>query len=137
MASPINTLPSALQTLESIGGRVITPDDLAYDTTRAVFYGDDDKHPAAIVRVADVHDVRRAIADAQTGGYELAVRSGGHSVAGHSSTEGGIVIDLRHMAKIDVEPVAPTVTVAKQESEGAAILTASAHPHPLHSANIE
>jgi FAD/FMN-containing dehydrogenase len=111
MASPINTLPSALQTLESVAGRVITPDDLAYDTTRAVFYGDVDKHPAAIVRVADVDDVRRAIAGARTGGYELAVRSGGHSVAGHSSTEGGIVIDLRDMAKIDIDPVARTAWV--------------------------
>src|SRR5690348_14531173 len=111
MASPINTLPSALQTLEDIAGRVITPDDLVYATTRAVFYGDGDKHPAAIVRVADVDDVRRAIAAARNGGYELAVRSGGHSVAGHSSTDGGIVIDLRDMAQIDVDSVARTAWV--------------------------
>jgi FAD/FMN-containing dehydrogenase len=111
MTSPIDTLPRSLRTLEHTAGRLVTPDDPDYDRTRAVFYGSVDKHPAAIVRAADVDDVRRAIAVAATGGHELAVRSGGHSVAGHSSTEGGIVIDLRDMARIDIDPVARTAWV--------------------------
>jgi FAD/FMN-containing dehydrogenase len=60
-----------------------------------VFYGGIDKRPGAIVRVANVADVQRVIAAARDGGYELAVRSGGHSIAGHSTTDGGIVLDLR------------------------------------------
>jgi FAD/FMN-containing dehydrogenase len=111
MSLPINTLSTSIQTLENIAGRVVTPDDPAYDKARAVFYGDVDKHPAVIVRVANLDDVRRAVAAARAGGYELAVRSGGHSVAGHSSTEGGLVIDLRDMSRIDVDPVAQTAWV--------------------------
>jgi FAD/FMN-containing dehydrogenase len=111
MSSSINTLPSSLQALETIAGRVVTPDDSAYDQTRAVFHGNVDKHPAAIVRVANADDVRHVIAVAVTGGYELAVRSGGHSLAGHSSTEGGIVIDLRDMARIDIDAVDRTAWV--------------------------
>jgi FAD/FMN-containing dehydrogenase len=55
---------------------VITPDDAAYDRARTVFYGGDDRRPAAVVRFAREH------------GLELAVRSGGHSLAGHGTTDG-------------------------------------------------
>jgi len=100
-----------LSLLDLGAAHIVTPDDLTYDETRAVFYGDVDRHPAAIVRVATVGDVRQVIATAQEGGYELAIRSGGHSPAGHSSTEGGIVMDLRDMSRIDVDPVARTAWV--------------------------
>jgi FAD/FMN-containing dehydrogenase len=93
----------SLESLARISGRVITPADSNYDQTRTVFYGGIDKRPAAIVRVKNVDDVRRVIATACAEGYELAVRSGGHSVVGHSTTDGGLVIDLRDMAKIDVD----------------------------------
>lgn len=111
MSSLLDTVPRSLKTLDGASGRVVTPDDLTYDDSRAVFYGDVDKHPAAIVRVANVDDVRRAIAAARAGGLELAVRSGGHSMAGHSSTEGGIVIDLRDMRRVDIDPVVRTAWV--------------------------
>src|SRR5262245_42748659 len=105
------TLRSSIEALEDIAGRVVTPDDPSYDQTRAVFYGDIDKRPSAIVRVANVDDVRRVIATATNEGYELAVRSGGHSVVGHSATNGGLVIDLREMSKIYVDPNARTAWV--------------------------
>ena len=111
MSTPIDTLPAPLQTLDDIGGRVVLPGDPTYEATRALFYGGVDHRPAAIVRVADVNDVQRTIAAARRGGYELAVRSGGHSIAGHSSTDDGIVIDLRDMAKIDIDPVGRTAWV--------------------------
>jgi FAD/FMN-containing dehydrogenase len=111
MSLPIITLRPSIRALEHVTGRLVTGGDPTYDATRAVFYGDVDKHPAAIVRVANVADVRRAIAAARHGGLELAVRSGGHSVAGHSSTEGGIVIDLRDMAAIEIDPVGRTAWV--------------------------
>src|SRR4051812_17214123 len=94
-----------------LNGRVITAGDPSYEQARTVFYGGIDKRPAAIVRVADVADIQRVIATARDQGYELAVRSGGHSVVGHSTTDGGVVIDLRDMSKIDVDPNSRTAWV--------------------------
>src|SRR5688572_18458674 len=98
-----NARPSS-ESLARIKGRVITPEDPTYDRARTVFYGGIDKRPSAIVRVSDVADVRRVIATARDEGYELAVRSGGHSIAGHSTTDGGLVIDLRAMSGIEIDP---------------------------------
>ncbi len=86
-----------------VEGRVIGPDDPEYDEARSVFYGGIDKRPAAIVRVANDADVSRVIALARETGLELAVRSGGHSIPGHSVSEGGIVLDLADMRSIDVD----------------------------------
>src|SRR5437899_3613651 len=94
----------SLDRLAHVHGRVITPDDATYDQARTVFYGGIDKRPTAIVRVADVADVRRIVAIARDEGHELAVRSGGHSIVGHSTTDGGIVIDLRAMSTIEIDP---------------------------------
>jgi FAD/FMN-containing dehydrogenase len=90
-------------------GRVIGPDDPDYDTARAVMYGGIDRHPAAIIRVADDDDVARAVLLARDTGVELAVRGGGHSVAGHSVSEGGIVLDLRDMQHVDIDVAGRTV----------------------------
>jgi FAD/FMN-containing dehydrogenase len=84
-------------------GRVIAPGDAAYDEARTVFVGGIDRRPAAIVRAADATDVARVIALARESGLELAVRSGGHSGAGHSVTEGGIVLDLSEMRALEID----------------------------------
>ena len=84
-------------------GRVITPDHDGYDEARIMFYGGLDPHPAAIAQVADTADVALVVRIAREHGIELAVRSGGHSVAGHSTTEGGLVLDLRAMKRLDVD----------------------------------
>jgi FAD/FMN-containing dehydrogenase len=89
-------------------GRVVAPDDPDYDETRRVFLGDIDEHPAVIVRVADALDVSRVIAAARDTGLELAVRSGGHSPAGHCTTTGGIVLDLRDMHALEIDASART-----------------------------
>ncbi|MGE5250197.1 MAG: FAD-binding oxidoreductase [Bacteroidota bacterium] len=85
-------------------GRVIGPDDETYDRARTVFYAGFDRHPALIVRVADADDVARVIALAREKGLELAVRSGGHSTAGHSVSQGGIVLDLSAMRALHIDP---------------------------------
>ena len=86
-----------------IHGRVISPDDQDYDQARTVVAGGIDRRPAVIVRVADAEDVATVIGLARETGLELAVRSGGHSGAGHGVTEGGIVLDVSDMKALDID----------------------------------
>ena len=88
---------------DAIHGRVIAPDDADYDKARTVAAGGIDRLPAVIVRVADADDVARVIALARETGLELAVRSGGHSGAGHGVCEGGIVLDVSDMKGLDID----------------------------------
>jgi FAD/FMN-containing dehydrogenase len=98
------TNPISIPQLRSVlNGRVITPDDAGYDEARTAFYGGFDRRPALIVRVADATDVSRVVSLARESGLELAVKSGGHSVAGHSTTEGGIVLDLSEMKNLEID----------------------------------
>jgi FAD/FMN-containing dehydrogenase len=85
-------------------GRTIVPGDPDYDDLRIVGAGHVDRHPAVIARPTDAGDVVHAIGFARETGLELAVRSGGHSGAGHGTTEGGIVIDTRDMKGLDIDP---------------------------------
>jgi FAD/FMN-containing dehydrogenase len=94
--------------LRDITGRVIEPGDADYDKARTVFVGGIDKRPTAIVRVADAADVARVITVARETGMELAVRSGGHSGAGHCVSEGGIVLDLSDMKGIEIDVAGKT-----------------------------
>jgi len=87
----------------AVRGRVITVDDPDYDGVRGIMYAGPDSRPAAIVRVADAADVSAVVSIARETGVELAVRSGGHSAAGHSSTDGGIVIDVRDLDALDID----------------------------------
>jgi FAD/FMN-containing dehydrogenase len=86
-----------------VRGQLIRPQDSAYDEARSVFYGGFDRSPALIVRVEDAADVSRVVALARESGLELAVRSGGHSVAGHSVSDGGIVLDLSEMKNLEID----------------------------------
>jgi len=88
----------------AVRGRVIAPADADYDAARTIFYGGIDRRPGAIIRVADSDDVRRVISVARGSGVELAIRSGGHSFAGHGLSEGGIVLDLKDMRALDIDP---------------------------------
>ena len=84
-----------------LNGRVIAPDDAEYDAARTIFPGGIDRRPAVIVRPADATDVARVVSLARESGQELAVRSGGHSIYGVS--EGGIVLDLSDMKKLEID----------------------------------
>jgi FAD/FMN-containing dehydrogenase len=103
--SPIKPLDEAVIRAFSskVRGQLIRPQDDGYDEARTVFYGGFDCHPALIVRVADPTDVSHVITLARERGLELAIRSGGHSVAGHSTTEGGIVLDLSEMKHLEID----------------------------------
>jgi len=97
------------QLRSELRGRVIEPDDVGYDEARTLFYGGFDRRPAVIVRVADASDVSRVVTLGRETGLPLAVRGGGHSIAGHSVSDGGIVLDLSGMKAIDIDPQGETV----------------------------
>src|SRR5688572_7051175 len=86
----------------SVSGRVIAPGDPGYDEARQTFAAGFDRRPAAIVRVANAADVARVVLLARETGLPLAVRSGGHSGAGHSVVDDGLVIDLADMRALDI-----------------------------------
>jgi FAD/FMN-containing dehydrogenase len=132
---PMSTSPSATAALSipalhgAIKGRVIAPDDEGYDDARAVMFREFDRRPAVIVRVADSADVATVIALARETGLELAIRSGGHSGAGHSTTDGGIVLDLRDMTGIEIDVDGRTVWA--QTGLAAVELTEAVGAHEL------
>jgi hypothetical protein len=84
-------------------GRVITPDSPDYELSRLVFNRAFDKHPALIVRCANADDIARALVFAQDQDLPVAVRGGGHNRAGLSTCDGGVLIDLSAMNRVDVD----------------------------------
>jgi len=92
----------------SLHGQLIQPGDADYDDARRVWNGIIDKHPALIVRCADDEDVISAVNFARTQGLLVAVRGGGHNVAGYGTCDEGIVIDLSLMKKIEIDTVERT-----------------------------
>jgi FAD/FMN-containing dehydrogenase len=107
-------------------GRLVTGDDADYDSLRMVL-ADVDRHPAAIALVADNDDVVAAIAYARANRLELAVRSGGHSGAGHGSVDGGLVIDLREMRGIEIDTTARTARAQAGATAAAVVSAAGEH----------
>lgn len=110
-------------------GTNLTPGSTEYDEARTVFNAMIDKKPSVIVPCTSATDVVAAIDHARERGLEIAVRGGGHSVAGMSSTDGGLVVDLRAMNSVEVDGAARTVRV----SGGATIshLDRALEPHGL------
>ena len=92
----------------SLDGDVILPGDDGYDEARTLFNSMIDKRPAAIARCESVADVQKAVAFGRDAGIELAVRAGGHSVAGMSLADDGLVIDVRGLNEITVDADART-----------------------------
>lgn len=92
-------------------GEVLTPDSPSYDEARTVFNAMIERRPAALAQCASPEDVVAALAFARQHGLEIAVRGGGHSVAGKGVTDGGLVIDLRRMNSVSVDPTSMTARV--------------------------
>jgi FAD/FMN-containing dehydrogenase len=112
----------------AVNGRVITPDDAAYDQARTIYYGGFDlRRPAVIVRAADATDVARIVELARDTGLPLAVRSGGHSPAGHSLSDGGIVLDLGQMRALDLDVAGRTGWAQTGLTAGEYTAAAAAH----------
>ena len=108
------TSPPATATLPLSGptglrGTVVRPGDPDYDSARAVYNAQHDRHPALVIRAADVADVLAAVRHAREHGLLLAVRGGGHSIAGFSTCDDGMVLDLGALRGIRVDPATRTV----------------------------
>ncbi len=90
-------------------GTLIGPDDETYDEARRVYNAMIDRRPALIAQAANVADVIHAVRFARRHHLRLAVRGGGHNVAGFGTCDGGLVVDLGRMRGIRVDPEARTM----------------------------
>jgi FAD/FMN-containing dehydrogenase len=88
---------------------VLHPADEGYDEARRIHNGMIDKRPAVIWRCRTAGDVAQAVLAGRESGLEIAVRGGGHNVAGRAVCDGGLMIDLSLMKRADVDPQARTV----------------------------
>jgi hypothetical protein len=101
-AAPVDA--AAIRKLASqITGHVITPEAPDYESSRLVGNRAYDRHPALIVRCASASDVTRALDFGQSQSLPVAVRAGGHSAAGYGACDGGLVIDLSGMKRVEVD----------------------------------
>lgn len=96
---------------EAMQGDVLTPEHAAYDEFRKVWNGDIDRRPAVIAVCAGVADVQAALAFAIRNGLQIAIRGGSHSYPGYSTVDGGLVVDLRRMNRVEVDASARRVKV--------------------------
>lgn len=116
--------PDALR--EQVRGSVALPGDADYDDARTVVMGGIEALPAAVVRVSSADDVRATLAFAQQNDLEVAVRSGGHSGAGHSVSN-GIVIDVRGLDRLDIDISARTAWAGAGVTAGSFTRAAAEH----------
>ena len=126
LAKPLDE--AAIQAFSSrVRGQLIRPEDDGYDEARTVFYGGFDRRPALIVRVKDATDISHVIALARESGLELAIKSGGHSVAGHSTIDGGIVLDITKMKNLELDVEGRTAWAQTGLTAGEYTAAAGAH----------
>ncbi|MGH7647249.1 MAG: FAD-binding oxidoreductase [Gemmatimonadaceae bacterium] len=95
----------------SLRGRVFTADTPGYGEARTIWNAMIDKRPAVIARCAGAADVQSAVRFAREHGLDIAVRGGGHNIAGSALVEGGLVIDLSSMKSVRVDPARRTAVV--------------------------
>jgi FAD/FMN-containing dehydrogenase len=109
VATPTPTETIAFEELDaSFRGDLLLPESEGYDAARRIWNGAIDRHPACIARCKGVADVVAVVRFARERELLVAVRSGGHGVAGHAVCDGGLVIDLSLMKGIGVDPNART-----------------------------
>jgi FAD/FMN-containing dehydrogenase len=102
----------ALPALDArFSGEVLRPGDRGYPAARTLWNGSIDHSPRLIARPRTSRDVARALLQAREAGMEIAVRGGGHSIAGHSMSDGGLTIDLSGINRVDVNAAPRTARV--------------------------
>ncbi|HEX7937333.1 MAG TPA: FAD-binding oxidoreductase [Paraburkholderia sp.] len=111
---------SAIEELKSaIRGQLVLPEDSNFSEVRNIWNAMIDRRPAMILRCAGVADVRRAVAFARDNHLPLAVRGGGHNIAGSALCDDGIVIDLSLMKSVRVDPFSKRAYVEPGATLGA------------------
>ena len=95
----------------NLRGSLLLPDDAGYDIARTLWNSMIDRRPAAIVRAAGAADVMQAVNFARQHKLLLAVRGGGHNIAGNAACDGGLMIDLSAMKSVRVDPAAKLARV--------------------------
>jgi FAD/FMN-containing dehydrogenase len=118
-----------LELRAGLAGPVLGPGDPGYEAARHVFLPAIDRRPAAIVQPADAGEVAHVAAFARETGFELAVRGGAHSSAGHGTSDGGIVLDLAALRALDIDTCARVAHAAGGLTSGE--VTNAASPHGL------
>jgi FAD binding domain/Berberine and berberine like len=93
-------------------GDLLRPGESGYEDARSIWNGMVTRTPALIARCADVSDVQIAVRVASQAGITTAIRCGGHSLAGFSTCDGGVVIDLSRMRQVTVDPAARLARIA-------------------------
>ena len=110
-----------------VSGDLIVPGDDQYEQARRLFYGGLDSKPEAFVRVADAADVGAALAYVHETGTGFTIRSGGHSISGLSTIDGGLVIDVRCLKDIEIDPNQRTMWAGSGNTAAEVTLAAAQH----------
>ncbi|HJR15007.1 MAG TPA: FAD-binding oxidoreductase [Rhodanobacteraceae bacterium] len=129
MISESSRAPSWQGLKGALRGTLVLPGDAGYDEGRRVWNGAIDRHPLAIARCLDAEDVSAAVKFALREGVPMTVRGGGHNVAGLAVRDGALMLDLRALNRVDVDPLSRTARV-----EGGALwrdVDAATQPHGL------
>ncbi|AXF16284.1 FAD-binding oxidoreductase [Paraburkholderia caledonica] len=118
---------SAIEELKTaVRGQLMLPDDAGFDEARSIWNAMIDRRPAMILRCAGVADVRRGVAFARDNGLPLAIRGGGHNIAGSAVCDDGLVLDFSLMKSVRIDPFAkrayvePGATLADFDHEAQA-----------------
>jgi FAD/FMN-containing dehydrogenase len=114
----MSTQTIAETSLAGVRGRVLGRQDPDYDTVRRVHNCARASRPEVVVQCLDAADVVAALRAAREAGLPVAVRGGGHSAAGHSSVDDGLVVDLRPLRYVQVDPVARLARVGGGATAG-------------------
>ncbi len=108
------------------GAGAILPGEPGYDAARTGYFGGLERSPQAIVRPRDAGEVARAVRFARNAGVDFAIRGGGHSFAGHGTSD-GIVLDLAGLSRIEIDPASRTAWTETGVTTGAFTQAAGEH----------
>lgn len=89
----------------AVRGAVLLKGDAGYDTARTIWNGMIDRHPGLVIRALGTSDIQTAVNFARDNGVLMAVRAGGHQIAGHAVADGAVMLDLSQMRSVHVDPV--------------------------------
>ena len=126
--SRLSVQPLVLAAFQSeLSGEALTAQNTTYDDARMLVNRRFDNRPEVIVRCHTSQDVAVAVMFARDHDIEIAVRSGGHSLAGHSTCDGGMLLDLSQMKQIDIDPARRLARVQPGVTNGELVLATQAH----------